>query len=173
MGAQLTSGVFYATSSFLAILVVSIMGDVFQLPDLIHLDLLLIIVILAPIAVLLFGFGAYLISRDEFERLLEHGGQNAVVPMRLRLETNGWTSVASEGTVQIPMFGDVRYVPLDVETAERLSLELCGPCISCCYPTEEEEDMPQFPRQDYQNPTLSPMNLAVQARWGGSEAPIV
>lgn len=106
--AQLTAGVFYSTSSFLAILLVAIMGDAVSLPELIQLDLLLVIVILAPIVVALAGFGAYLVTRDEFDRLLKYGGQSAVVPMRLRLETNGWTSVASQGSVAIPMFGDVK-----------------------------------------------------------------
>ena len=105
---QLTAGVFYSTSSFLAILLVAIMGDAVALPELIQLDLLLVIIILAPIVVALAGFGAYLVTRDEFDRLLKYGGQSAVMPMRLRLETDGWTSVVSRGAVTIPMFGDVR-----------------------------------------------------------------
>ncbi|KAL7546906.1 hypothetical protein ACHAWF_010233 [Thalassiosira exigua] len=168
---QLTAGVFYSTSSFLAILLVAIMGDFVALPELIQLDLLLVIVILAPIVVALAGFGAYLVTRDEFDRLLKYGGQSAVMPMRLRLETNGWTSVVCRGAVTIPMFGDVRYEPLDAETAERLSIELCGPC--CCYPAEEEDEMPYFHRDNYQSPTPPNSQMAVQARWGGSEAPIV
>lgn len=170
---QLTAGVFYSTSSFLGILLVAIMGDAVVLPELIQLDLLLVIVILAPIVVALAGFGAYLVTRDEFDRLLKYGGQSAVMPMRLRLETNGWTSVVSRGGVTIPMFGDVRYEPLDAETAERLSIELCGPC--CCYPAEEEDEMPYFHRHadNYQSPTPPNSQMAVTARWGGSEAPIV
>lgn len=105
---QMTAGVFYSMSSFLAILLVAIMGDVLSLPELIQLDLLIVIVILAPIVVALAGFGAYLVTRDEFDRLLHFGGQSAVMPMRLRLETDGWTSVLSRGAVTIPMFGDVR-----------------------------------------------------------------
>ncbi|KAL7542348.1 hypothetical protein ACHAXR_012537 [Thalassiosira sp. AJA248-18] len=105
---QLTAGVFYSASSFLAILLVAIMGDAVSLPELIQLDLLLIIVILAPIVVFLAGFGAFMVTRDEFERLLKYGGQSAVMPMRLRLETDGWTSVVSQGAVTIPMFGDVK-----------------------------------------------------------------
>lgn len=168
---QLTAGVFYSTASFLAILLVGIMGDALALPELIQLDLLLIIVILAPIVVALAGFGAYLVTRDEFDRLLKYGGQSAVMPMRLRLETDGWTSVVSKGAVTIPMFGDVRYAPLDAETAERLSIEPWGPC--CWYPTEEEEELPYFSRADnYQSPT-PPNSMAVTATWGGSEAPIV
>ncbi|KAL3766938.1 hypothetical protein ACHAW5_011157 [Stephanodiscus triporus] len=169
--AQLTAAVFYTASSFLAIILVAIMGDAVKLPDLIRLDLLLITVILAPIVVALVGFGAYFISRDEFERLLKYGGQSAVIPMRLRLETNGWTSVVSNGAVTIPMLGDVKYSPLDVDTAERLSIEIWGPC--CCYPTEDDEDLPYFNRADnYKSPT-PPKSMAVTARWGGSEAPIV
>ena len=106
--AQLTAGVFYSTASFLAILLVAIMGDALMLPELIQLDLLLVIVMLSPIVVALAGYGAYLVTRDEFDRLLRYGGQSAVIPMRLRLETQGWTSVLSNGAVTIPMFGDVK-----------------------------------------------------------------
>jgi len=64
-----------------------------------------------------------------------------------------------------------RYEPLDIETAERLSIELCGPC--CCYPAEEEEEIRYFHYSDgYQSPT-PPNSMAVSAQWGGSEAPIV
>jgi len=168
---QLTAGVFYSTSSFLAILLVAMMGDALTLPELIQLDLLVIIVILAPIVVALAGFGAYLVTRDEFDRLLKYGGQSAVMPMRLRLETDGWTSVASRGAVTIPMFGDVKYEPLDVETAERLSIEPWGPC--CCYPAQEDDELPYFHRAaNYQSPT-HPNSMTTTAQWGGSEAPIV
>jgi hypothetical protein len=84
------------------------MGDAVVLPEAIQLDLLLINVILAPIVVGLAGFGAYLVTRDEFDRLLKYGGQSSVLPMRLRLEANGWTSVLSRGAVVIPMFGDIK-----------------------------------------------------------------
>lgn len=107
---QLTAGVFYSTSSFLAILLVALMGDAIELPELIQLDLDLIIVILSPIVVALAGFGAWFVTRDEFDRLLKSGGQSAVIPMRLRLEADGWTSVESRGVTTIPMFGDVRCV---------------------------------------------------------------
>ena len=67
----------------------------------------------------------------------------------------------------------LRYEPLDVETAERLSIELCGPCYSC-YPAEEEDEMPYFHHRadSYQSPT-PPNAMSVTAGWGGSEAPIV
>jgi len=167
---QLTAGVLYSMSSFLTILLVALMGQVIELPEIIVLDLDLIIVILAPIVVALAGFGAWLVTRDEFDRLLRDGGQSAVIPMRLRLEADGWTSVESRGIVTIPMFGDVRYKPLDHETAERLSIELCGACCSACYPKEEEEDLPHYfhGRNTYQSPT-PPTTMAVTARWGGGE----
>eukprot|EP00804_Cyclotella_cryptica_P006495 CCRYP_012781-RA/>CCRYP_012781-RA protein AED:0.02 eAED:0.02 QI:2/1/1/1/0.5/0.66/3/597/569 len=107
---QLTAGVFYASSSFLAILLVAIMADTLSLPELIQLDFQLITVILAPLVVAMAGIGAYLVTRGEFERLLKFGGQSAVIPMKLRLEANGWTCVESKGITSIPMFGDVRFV---------------------------------------------------------------
>lgn len=107
---QLTAGVFYASSSFLAILLVAIMADTLSLPELIQLDFQLITVILAPLVVAMAGIGAYLVTRGEFDRLLKFGGQSAVIPMKLRLEANGWTCVESKGITSIPMFGDVRFV---------------------------------------------------------------
>lgn len=171
---QLTAGVCYSTASFLAILLVAIMGDTLKLPDLIKLDLRVVVVILAPIVVAFAGFGAYLVTRDELDRLLKFGGQSAVMPMRLSLEADGWTTVASRGTVAVPMFGDVNYEPLDVETAERVSVEpFCWPCCCCFYPAEEEDEVPYFHRTDnYQSPT-PPNSMGATARWGGSEAPIV
>ena len=170
--AQLTAGVFYATSSFLAILVVSIMADALSLPDLIQVDLLIVIVLLSPLVVILGGLGVYFVSRDEYDRLLEHGGQNAVVPMELRLEEDGWTSVVGRGTVQIPLFGDVEYEPLGPEAAEAV-----GPC--CCYPRVRTEDgrhgRGRLPgARNYQSPTPpGSSRMEARATWGGSEAPIV
>lgn len=105
---QLTAGVFYASASFFAILLVAIMADTLSLPELIQLDFQLITVILAPLVVAMAGVGAYLVTRGEFDRLLKFGGQSAVIPMKLRLEADGWTSVESKGITAIPMFGDVR-----------------------------------------------------------------
>jgi len=170
---QLNAAVLYSTSSFLALIVAAIMGDAIILPEMIQLDLLVITVLLTPIVVALAGCGAYLVSRDEFDRLLKDGGQSAVVPMRLRLEMNGWTSVRSKGVVTIPMLGEVQYAPLDGETADRLSMECCGPCAEYCYPTEDDDDIPFYNRGgNYKSPT-PPNSMAVTARWGGSEAPIV
>jgi len=157
----------------LALIVAAIMGDAIILPEMIQLDLLVITVLLTPIVVALAGCGAYLVSRDEFDRLLKDGGQSAVVPMRLRLEKDGWTSVRSKGVVTIPMLGEVQYAPLDGETADRLSMECCGPCAEYCYPTEDDDDVPYYNRGgNYKSPT-PPNSMAVTARWGGSEAPIV
>ena len=111
---QLTAGVFYASSSFLAIFLVAIMADTLSLPEVFQLDFQPIVVILAPLVVAMAGVGAYLVTRGEFDRLLKFGGQSAVIPMKLRLEADGWTSVKSKGVISIPMFGDVRYVLLSL-----------------------------------------------------------
>eukprot|EP00956_Cyclotella_meneghiniana_P014628 scaffold22033_cov39-Cyclotella_meneghiniana.AAC.1 len=164
---QLTAGVFYASASFLAILQVAIMADTLSLPELIQLDFQLIQVILAPLVVAMAGFGAYLVTRGEFERLLRFGGQSAVIAMKLRLEADGWTSVESKGITSIPMFGDVRFEPLDHDATERLYLE-CGPCCNACYPSEDDEEMHYHfhARNTYQSPTPT---MAVSAQWGGGE----
>lgn len=105
---QLTAGVFYSISSMLAILVVAIIGGAIKLPEIIQLDLFLITIFLAPFVVALAGLGAYLVTRDEYDRLLRYGGQSLNTPMRLRLEENGWNSVVDNGVASIPMFGDVK-----------------------------------------------------------------
>jgi len=63
---------------------------------------------LAPLSVALVGLGAYAITLDEFEQLLQFGGQSSIQPMRLRLEKSGWTAVEGKGATNIPMFGEVR-----------------------------------------------------------------
>ena len=105
---QLTAGVLYSVSSMLAIVVVAIMGGAIQLPEIIQLDLFMITIFLAPFVVALAGLGAYLVTRDEFDRLLRYGGQSSNTPMKLKLEAKGWTSVFGNGVASIPMFGDVR-----------------------------------------------------------------
>jgi len=96
-----------------------------------------VMVAIAPLSVALMGLGAWAISRDEFERLLQYGGQSSVQPMKLRLEIRGWTTVESKGATVIPMFGEVRYEPLDPTTKAKI-VELCRCC--ACYPYEDEEE---------------------------------
>lgn len=96
-----------------------------------------IMVAVAPLSVALMGLGAWAISRDEFERLLQYGGQSSVQPMKLRLEMKGWSAVESKGATIIPMFGEVRYEPLDPSTKAKI-VELCRCC--ACYPYEDEEE---------------------------------
>lgn len=67
-----------------------------------------IMVALAPLSVALMGLGAWAISRDEFELLLQYGGQSSIQPKKLRLEKSGWTTVIGKGATNIPMFGEVR-----------------------------------------------------------------
>jgi hypothetical protein len=73
----------------------------------------LFVVILAPLVVCLVSMGAWVVSRDEFGRLLLYGGQAAVHPMKLRWEGKGWTSVQGKGVTVIPMFGEVSFRPLE------------------------------------------------------------
>lgn len=68
-----------------------------------------IMVALAPLCVALVGLGAWAITHDEFESLLQYGGQSSVQPKKLKLEKSGWTAVTGKGATTIPMFGEVRY----------------------------------------------------------------
>mmetsp|Transcript_14613 Transcript_14613/g.22537 ORF Transcript_14613/g.22537 Transcript_14613/m.22537 type:complete len:557 (+) Transcript_14613:158-1828(+) len=173
---QLTAGVLYSISSMLAIVVVAIMGGALHLPEIIQLDLFMITIFLAPFVVALAGLGAYSVTRDEFDRLLRYGGQSSNTPMKLRLEANGWNSVVGNGVALIPMFGDVRYKPLDSDMKEMLSVDLFWLC--CCshfYSAEEEDEVnPYFGRPivGYQSPTSNtPMSATTQ--WGGTEEAII
>jgi len=91
------------------------------------------------------GLGAWAVSRDEFDRLLQFGGQATVHPMGLRLEPSGWTAVQSKGVMAVPMFGDVRYEPINAEKRKNL-LEFC--CLWAFYPIEVE-DITHAPSHDY------------------------
>ena len=66
-------------------------------------------VALAPLSIALMGLGAWAITRDEFENLLQYGGQAAIQPKKLILEKRGWIAVEGKGATTIPMFGEVRY----------------------------------------------------------------
>lgn len=89
---------------------------------------------ITPLSIALVGLGAWAVSRDEFEKLLEHGGQSAVHPKKLKLEAKGWTSVDSKGVSVLPFLGEVSYVPLDA--SYKANFWLC-PCF-VLYPYEEE-----------------------------------
>jgi hypothetical protein len=99
----------------------------------------LFVVALAPLVVCMFGMGAWVVSRDEFARLLLYGGQSAVHPMRLKWETKGWTCVQGKGVALIPMFGEVSFHPLERKATEQV-MELCACCSGGCYPYEEEDE---------------------------------
>mmetsp|Transcript_62012 Transcript_62012/g.72516 ORF Transcript_62012/g.72516 Transcript_62012/m.72516 type:complete len:610 (+) Transcript_62012:285-2114(+) len=154
---QLTAGILYALAMFFAILLLVVLGDGF-LPMVhpVDFETRIFLVALAPVVMSLVGVGGWAISKDEFERLLQHGGQNAVHPMKLRLESAGWTSVESKGVTSIPMFGEVRYEPLQyIKTND--CVEMC----SCrgCYPYEEEEQTVQYyGNQGLQHPYFSTSN---------------
>lgn len=134
---QYAAGLLYifATLSAMLLVVMFIMADLMR-PTVFRT--ILFLEMLAPLGVALFCLGAYAVSRDEFERLLQYGGQAAVHPKRLVLGKSGWTVVESEGVTWMPMFGEVQYEPLDIRLRSKF-LELC-PCCAC-YPYEDEEDV--------------------------------
>lgn len=133
---QLTAGILYSMSMLLCIVLVVIVGELVPLARPVEIETRLFVVTLAPLAVALVGMGAWAVSRDEFRRLLQFGGQAAVHPMKLRLESSGWTAVDSKGVTVIPMFGEVSYEPLD--SAKSDSIELCVCC--ACYPYEDDDE---------------------------------
>lgn len=100
----------------LALMSIIILTSMLLVADLMRptvLQTILVMETLAPLGMALFTLGAYAVSRDEFERLLQYGGQSAVHPKKLVLGKSGWTVVESEGVMWMPMFGEVRYEPLD------------------------------------------------------------
>jgi hypothetical protein len=133
---QYAAGLLYLFSTLSAILltVIFVMADLMR-PT--AFRTILFLEMLAPLGVALFCLGAYAVSRDEFERLLQYGGQAAVHPKKLVLAKSGWTVVESEGVMWMPMFGEVQYEPLDCRLRSKF-LELC-PCCAC-YPYEEAEE---------------------------------
>eukprot|EP00558_Chaetoceros_sp_UNC1202_P003761 CAMPEP_0197235136 /NCGR_PEP_ID=MMETSP1429-20130617/2642_1 /TAXON_ID=49237 /ORGANISM="Chaetoceros sp., Strain UNC1202" /LENGTH=157 /DNA_ID=CAMNT_0042693657 /DNA_START=530 /DNA_END=1003 /DNA_ORIENTATION=- len=134
---QVTAGVLYSAGSFSGLLLTLI----FLVQDFVRpgsFQVMVVMVAVAPLTVSLLSLGAYAVSRDEFERLLQYGGQAAVHPMKLRLEKGGWNAVDSKGVVLIPMFGEVRYEPLDPRMKNGF-VELCL-CCSSCYPYEDEDE---------------------------------
>jgi hypothetical protein len=106
---QLTAGNLYSLAALLSIVLVVVIGEVIPLDRHVDIATSLFIVAMAPVVVVLVGMGAWVVSRNEFGRLLLYGGQAQVHPRRLRFDANGWTSVQGSGVKNIPMFGEVRY----------------------------------------------------------------
>jgi hypothetical protein len=111
---QLTAGNLYSLAALISIVLVVVIGEVIPLSRPVEIETRVFVVLMAPLVVTLVGMGAWVVSRDEFGRLLLYGGQAAVHPRKLRWETNGWTSVQGRGVTSIPMFGEVRYVFIGV-----------------------------------------------------------
>ena len=97
-------------SVLIAIVLLIVMGEVLPLRGQpIELETRLFLVTLAPLIMSLVGVGAWAVSKDEFRRLLQYGGQAAVHPKKLKFdEDKGWDAVESKGVTIIPMFGEVR-----------------------------------------------------------------
>jgi hypothetical protein len=99
----------------------------------------LIMVFLICLSVALLSLGAFSVSRDELERLFQYGGQIVVHPKKLRFERHGWNAVDSKGIMLVPMFGEIRYEPLD-PNVNNIGFEFCN-CCSMCYPHDEDIDL--------------------------------
>jgi hypothetical protein len=105
---QLNAGILYASGAMgVALLFGMFMMMHMARPNIFQVRVVMIAI--APLSVALMGLGAWAVTRDEFERLLQYGGQSSVQPMKLRLEKNGWCAVEGKGATVIPMFGEVRY----------------------------------------------------------------
>lgn len=129
---QLTAGNLYSLAALICMVLVVVIGEVIPLNRPVEVETRLFVVILAPLVVCLVGMGAWVVSRDEFARLLLYGGQSAVHPMKLRWEPRGWNSVQGKGVTVLPMFGEVSFQPL-----ERKPDRVCLPRM---YPYEENCD---------------------------------
>ena len=134
---QLTAGNLYSLAALICIVLIVMIGEVIPLNRPVEIETRLFVVILAPLVVALVGMGAWVVSRDEFGRLLLYGGQSAVHPMKLRWEARGWTSVQGKGVTVIPMFGEVSFQPLEKKPVEH-AVEMLTCCT--CYPYEDEDE---------------------------------
>jgi len=153
---QLTAGNLYSLAALLSIVLVVVIGEIIPL-DRRHVDIAtaIFVVSMAPIVVVLVGMGAWVVSRNEFGRLLLYGGQAQVHPRRLRFETNGWTSVQGSGVKNIPMFGEVSFRPLNQTNRNKLEKFMC----CTCYPHEEDEEEISRNIEDISNhPYLAPVS---------------
>ena len=137
--AQLTAGNLYSLATLISIIVIVMVAEVIPLNRPVEVETRLFVVVLAPLVVSLVGMGAWVVSRDEYGRLLLYGGQAAVHPKKLRWEAGGWTGVQGKGVTVIPMFGEVSFRPLEKGKADG-AVELCTCCAGGCYPYEEEEE---------------------------------
>lgn len=139
---QLTAGNLYSLAALISIVLVVIIAEVMPLSRPIEIETRLLVVMLAPLVVSLVGMGAWVVSRDEFGRLLLYGGQSAVHPRTLRWETSGWTTVQGKGVTVLPMFGEVSFTPLD------RSVQIC-----CMYPQKDELEDNTPPEHPYLGPS--------------------
>jgi hypothetical protein len=132
---QLTAGNLYALAALICIILFIIIGEVMPLARPVEMETRLFVVLMAPILVSLVGMGAWVVSRDEFSRLLLYGGQAAVHPQILQWQPQGWTCVQGKGVVNIPMFGEVRFRPLDRNLTRPW---LDGLLAGRCYPYQQQ-----------------------------------
>lgn len=133
---QLTAGNLYSLAALLSIVLVVVIGEIVPFDRHVDVATSIFVVSMAPIVVVLVGMGAWVISRNEFGRLLLYGGQAQVHPKKLRFASNGWTSVQGNGIKNIPMFGEVSFRPLDQSNQKNIELLTC----CSCYPREEDEE---------------------------------
>jgi len=159
---QLTAGNLFSLAALLSIVLVVILGEVIPLSRPVEIETRLLVVFLAPMVMTLVGMGAWVVSRDEYGRLLLHGGQSAVHPRKLRWQRkNGWTSVQGKGVTNIPMFGEVSFRPLEKNARQPQQSSAVEMCACCgCYPYEEAadpEEPPELVDDSIENhPYLSP-----------------
>jgi len=152
--AQLTAGNLYSLAALLSIVLVVVFGEIIPLDRHVDIATSIFVVSMAPIVVVLVGMGAWVVSRNEFGRLLLYGGQAQVHPRRLRFDANGWTSVQGSGVKSIPMFGEVSFRPLNKSNENNIELRMC----CTLYPhEEEEEDMVQHMNDVNSHPYLAPV----------------
>jgi hypothetical protein len=152
--AQLTAGNLYSLAALICIILIVMIGEVIPLSRPVEIETRVFVVVLAPLVVCLVGMGAWVISRDEYGRLLLYGGQSAVHPMKLRWEAKGWTSIQGRGVTVIPMFGEVSFQPLEKKSNHdhtTSSMELVSCCIGRCYPIEDGDEEKQHLTDDIGN----------------------
>eukprot|EP00980_Cylindrotheca_fusiformis_P002896 scaffold675_cov103-Cylindrotheca_fusiformis.AAC.7 len=148
---QLTAGNLYSLAALISIVLVVVIGEITPLSRPVEIETRVFVVFMAPLVVTLVGMGAWVVSRDEYSRLLVYGGQSAVHPKKLRWQAQGWTSIQGRGVANIPMFGEVSFHPL--EQREPTRVEMCACC--SCYPAEDEDDIP-YPDELKDHPYLAP-----------------